>query len=932
MTKPEQHWLTASSAIGENEHHFREMIDALPAAIYITDAEGRLTHFNRAAVEFSGREPQLGSDQWCVTWKLYYPDGTPMPHEECPMAAALKEGRSINGAEVIAERPDGKRVWFEAYPSPLRNDEGKIAGGINMLIDITERKQAEKQFRRSEQELTDFFENATIGLHWVGPDGIILRANQAELDLLGYTREEYVGRHIADFHADQDVIEDILRRLKAGEELHDYEARMRCKDGSIRHVLISSNVLWEEDEFIHTRCFTRDVTERKQAEEAVRASEEKYRMLFESMDEGFCIIQVEFDENDKPIDYRHLETNPSFEEQTGLKDIEGKSVRELLPDHEEHWFEIYGKVALTGDPIRFEQRTEALDCWYSLYAFRVGEPQERKVAVIFNDITQRKKNLEEQKRLLREVEAERKKLIDIFQYAPSVMAILRGPDHVHEQANELYKQLMGNRDLIGKPVRQVFPEFEGQGFFELLDWVYETGETYVGTNERVLLKSPTDDTLEEHYMNFVYQPIRDSDGSITGIFTQGVDLTERKQAEEELKAVNETLEERVEERTAALLSYQDQLRSLASELSKAEERERQRLATNLHDNLGQILAIGKMKLDLLQLQRNDLPDRAASGMDELAELMDDAISYTRELMSELKPSLSLDEEDTRASIAWVADKMGRYDLEVTVEDDGQPKPISEEVQTTLSQCVRELLFNVVKHAGVNEARIVLSRVEGQLQVTVEDEGKGFSMKGKEPAPTEEGGFGLFSIHERMGLLGGSLKVVSKPGKGTKMILRVPAKDQDKSDIPILSDEGASTPPPRSSEQPGSGLEIRVLLVDDHRMMREGLQRIIEEEDDLTVVGEASDGEEAVKLAQETYPDVIIMDVNMPGMNGIEATREIISEAPQVRVIGLSFQEEKNVAEAMRSAGASAYLTKSEVFETLCATIRSEAKMAKNIRK
>src|SRR5688500_16954960 len=112
-------------------------------AIYTSDADGRLTHFNRACVEFSGRTPELGNDHWCVTWKLYNADGTPLPHDQCPMAVSLKERRVIRGVEAIAERPDGSRIWFEPFPSPLFDSDGKLVGGVNMLVDITERKQAE---------------------------------------------------------------------------------------------------------------------------------------------------------------------------------------------------------------------------------------------------------------------------------------------------------------------------------------------------------------------------------------------------------------------------------------------------------------------------------------------------------------------------------------------------------------------------------------------------------------------------------------------------------------------------------------------------------------------------------------------------------------------------------------------------------------------
>ena len=120
---------------------------------------------------------------------------------------------------------------------------------------------------RVDQELKQCLDHAAEGLHWVGPDGTILWANQTELDLLGYTRDEYIGHHIAEFHVDQPVIEDILDRLTRGETLLNYEARLRRKDGAVRYVQINSNVLWRDDEFLHTRCFTRDVTDRRFADE-----------------------------------------------------------------------------------------------------------------------------------------------------------------------------------------------------------------------------------------------------------------------------------------------------------------------------------------------------------------------------------------------------------------------------------------------------------------------------------------------------------------------------------------------------------------------------------------------------------------------------------------------------------------------------------------
>jgi PAS domain S-box-containing protein len=148
----------ASSRPSEEERRLREVINALPAAVYTTDAEGRLTMFNKAAAEFAGRPPQLGSDSWCVSWKLYWPDGSPMPHDECPMAMALKERRPIWGMEGIAERPDGTRVNFAPYPTPIYDTSGAMVGAVNMLVDISERKRIEEQVARRRDELAALYE------------------------------------------------------------------------------------------------------------------------------------------------------------------------------------------------------------------------------------------------------------------------------------------------------------------------------------------------------------------------------------------------------------------------------------------------------------------------------------------------------------------------------------------------------------------------------------------------------------------------------------------------------------------------------------------------------------------------------------------------------------------------------------------------------
>ena len=310
----------AENALRESEQRYRAVIEALPAAVYTTDALGRVTMFNQAAVDFSGRTPEVGTDSWCVTWKLYHPDGTPMPHAECPMAMSLQTGDPIRGYEAVAERPDGTRVNFIPYPTPLRDAQGNLVGAINMLVDITERKKTEETLQRSERELAEFFENATEAIHWIGPDGTILRANKAELRMVGYAAEEYIGRNIAEFHVDQNLVKDILARLLKGDTLEEYRAQVRAKDGTIREVLINSSPYFENGEFVHTRCFTRDITEQLQAEKALR----HLAAIVETTDDAVI---------SKDLNGIITSWNPAAERLYGYKAAEmiGKPVATLVP-------------------------------------------------------------------------------------------------------------------------------------------------------------------------------------------------------------------------------------------------------------------------------------------------------------------------------------------------------------------------------------------------------------------------------------------------------------------------------------------------------------------------------------------------------------------------------------------------------------------------
>jgi PAS domain S-box-containing protein len=212
---------------------------------------------------------------------------------------------------------------------------------------LSELRRKEEALRASEEQLRDFVENATVGLHRVGPDGRILWVNRAELDLLGYEEAEYVGRSIADFHADKPAIEDILARLGRGEALHDYEARLRTKDGSIKHVLINSNVYSPEGKFVHTRCFTRDITERREIQQALRHSQQQLELITDALPVLVAYVDA---------DHRYRFVSAAYERWFGRSKAEvvGKHVEEVLGAEAYNAIRAHVAQALSGTTVTFQ--------------------------------------------------------------------------------------------------------------------------------------------------------------------------------------------------------------------------------------------------------------------------------------------------------------------------------------------------------------------------------------------------------------------------------------------------------------------------------------------------------------------------------------------------------------------------------------------------
>jgi PAS domain S-box-containing protein len=288
---------------GAASEAWRQLLEALPAAVYTTDAAGRITFFNEAAVELAGHRPELGRDHWCVSWRLCRPDGTPLPHDECPMAVALREDRPVRGVEVIAERPDGTRVHLLPYPTPLHDSSGALIGALNVLVDITDRKQAEEAVRQLNETLEQRVEQrsqlmaqaftelraseerfrllvqgvADYAIFMLDPTGFVTNWNAGAARIKGYAAEEIIGRHFSQFYTEEDRQDGLPERvLETARRTGKYEAegwRVR-KDGARFWASVVIDVIHDgTGRLIGFAKITRDLTERRAAEEQLRQAQ-----------------------------------------------------------------------------------------------------------------------------------------------------------------------------------------------------------------------------------------------------------------------------------------------------------------------------------------------------------------------------------------------------------------------------------------------------------------------------------------------------------------------------------------------------------------------------------------------------------------------------------------------------------------------------------
>lgn len=830
--------------------------------------------------------------------EIIHPEDLPTLWSKVEAAFDPADPQPYDAQYRIRRADDGQERWIEAHGLATFEGEGdgcRAVSFVGTVEDITAHKAHEQALHR----LAQFPEENPNPVLRIGTDCVLQYANAPARDwLAGIGWQDGVSLPAS--------INELVELCQ--QEHRPVQRELSSTNGS---TLWLSAVQPDDEPYIN--LYGRDITERREVEEALRRSEARFRQVVESLPPLVWTCRA-----DGPCDY----LSPQWIEYTGKPEEEQLGygwLDQLHPDDRQRTVDEWQATAAKGRDfvIQFRiRRHDGVYRWFhtSAVALRDDDGNILKWFGSNTDVDDYRRAEE----ALRESERQSRFLADIITSASQAVGV-GYPDGRLKMVNKAFEELTGytTEELQAVDWTHVLtPAKWRQIEREKLEELNRTGMP-VRYEKEYIRKDGSIVPIE-----LLVNVVKDSQGQVQYYHSFITDISERKLAEHALRTLNETLEHRVAERTREVEFQSDRLRALASELTMAEQRERRRLAQLLHDGLQQILVASRMRLSALtHSSAEDVRQRAA----EISDLLSESIEMSRSLTADLFPPI-LHEGGLAPALEWLARRMlDKQGMEVDLNIHGHVEPSHEEINILLFQAVRELLFNAVKHSGTKSARVDMVRCDHSVQVQVSDEGCGFDPSDL-TIERAEGGFGLFSIRERLKWLGGQMEIDSTPGRGSRFALRIPLPQT--AGEPLISAQKGRNIAVAYPAQPVAcetgSQAIRVMLVDDHLIMRQGLCMLIREVPDMELAAEASNAEVAIKLAREVRPDVILMDIGLPGMNGIEATKLILAEQPQIQIIGLSMFEEAELSQSMIHAGATAYLTKSGPSENLIAAIRAAA--------
>jgi signal transduction histidine kinase/CheY-like chemotaxis protein len=485
---------------------------------------------------------------------------------------------------------------------------------------------------------------------------------------------------------------------------------------------------------------------------------------------------------------------------------------------------------------------------------------------------------------------ENERLRGLFSQAPGIMAVLRGPEHVFELTNQSYMQLVGHRPIVGKRAREALPEIVGQGFLELLDRVYATGEPFVGHALPVRLQREPEGPLEERYIDFVYQPIRDENGAVSGIFVEGSDVTDRKLVEDELRAAN-----RQKDQFLAMLAHE--LRNPLAPIMTA----------------AQLLKLGRLDAKSVA-NASEIIVRQAEHMTDLVNDLLDVSRVTRGLVTLEKDELDLN-AIVSAAVEQVRPLIDARRHALTLQLSGEPAHVTGD-RTRLVQVISNILNNAAKYTAPG-GRIVLAVAVGdeRATVSVRDNGVGiapevlpyifdlFTQAERTPDRSQGGlGIGLALVKSLVALHGGTVHAHSEGlGQGSEFSICLPCAARAAAEA---ANDGGAT----ADAAPDNG-NLRVLVVDDNADAAQMLAALLEVQGHAVSV--EYDARGALARARNEHPDVLLLDIGLPDMDGYELARRLRAQPENAgaTLVALTGYGQNQDREEAQQAGFDHYLVK-----------------------
>ncbi len=822
------------------------IIDTMRDPLLVLDAGLRVVTASREFYQTFGVKPEetegrlvydLGNRQWDI------PRLRTLLEEIVPRHTTFRDYEVEHVFEHI-----GRKVML-LNARTLYREQNATRRIVLVIEDVTERRDAEEARREAEARFTEMVKNVRDhAIFLTDPDGVITSWNVAAERVIGYTEAEAVGKHFSLIFTPEDLQNGLpeceLSTAREQGRAEDERWHLR-KDGTRFWALGIVTPLHDAGgRLTGFSKILRDITDRKHADEALRESEAKYRTLFDSIDEGFCIIEVLYEEG-RPADYRFLEVNPAFERQTGIVGAAGRRIREIAPGHEAHWFEAYGRVAAGGEPARFQGAAEALGRYYDVYAFRVGAPEQRRVAILFNDITARQRA----EAALRHRTAQFQELLD---RAPMGVYLVDADLRVVEVNPAARPVFGGVPDLIGRDFDEVIHLLWEDGYADEVAGLFrrtlETGESYF-TPERAERRR---DRGATEYYEWRIDRITLPDGRF-GVVCYFRDVSERVHREEALRDADRRKDEFL-----AMLGHE--LRNPLAALR----------------SLTEVLRHHKPDGDGLE-RAHAMMDRQVGHLMRLVDDLLDVSRITRGLVEIRKEPVNIgDVADQAVEMANPAVEGRGHELNLSLPR----KALRVEGDATrLTQVIFNLLNNAAKYTDPGgKIWLTVERVDGEAVVRVRDNGSGMKAdlvprvfdlftQGERTLDRSQGGLGLgLALVKRLvEMHGGAVEARSEgPGKGSEFVVRLPALPPE-----LEKPQPARAPgPPRATAQ-----VARALVVDDNFDVAESMTWLLEGL--AREIKMVHSGTAALELVPEWRPDIILCDIGMPGMDGYETCRRLL---------------------------------------------------------